>query len=343
MNPTPSTPDILDVLTREGVLVNASVRYPRFHKKLNPSDLGLDPERVSDRLVSLGHKRLLPKEALSELALVENRTHALVEQSTFPFLGGIGHFLPNGKLVGTQERLNAQEADFRAARDRFLDNYRALRSRALQEWEDAIRQLAASPGEASLLHAQIADSFPPRDRLEQRFAFEVRLFQIAVPEDLGMELVSFAEQQEVRRARHDAASDAARQIREGVEGFVGDCVTELRRQTARLCDEMLESMRSGKTGGVHQKTLNRLVRFIDDFKQMNFADDAEMERQLDRVRSELLSRSAEDYRQSPSATRSLEDGLRRLRDQAGELADRDARDLVERFGRMGRRKLQMAG
>ncbi len=41
-----------------------------------------------------------------------------------------------------------------------------------------------------------------------------------------------------------------------------------------------------------------------------------MERQLDRVRSELLTRSAEDYRNNLTATRSLEAGLTELRDQA---------------------------
>jgi hypothetical protein len=106
---------------------------------------------------------------------------------------------------------------------------------------------------------------------------------------------------------------------------------------------MLSAMRTGKTDGVHQKTLNRLVKFIDDFKSLNFAGDVEMERQLDRVRSELLTRSAEDYRNNLTATRSLEAGLTQLRDQARELASQDARELVERFGQMGRRKLQMAG
>jgi hypothetical protein len=106
---------------------------------------------------------------------------------------------------------------------------------------------------------------------------------------------------------------------------------------------MLSAMRTGKTDGVHQKTLNRLVKFIDDFKSLNFAGDVEMERQLDRVRSELLTRSAEDYRNNLTATRSLETGLTQLRDQARELASQDARALVERFGQMGRRKLQLAG
>ncbi len=272
-----------------------------------------------------------------------SRTHAIIDQGTFPFLGGLGHFLPNGKLVDVQEQLNAQQSHFHRAKETFLAAYRDLRSEALNEWEIAIRHIAASRDEASCLYAQIADSFPPREKLADRFAFEVHLFQIAVPESLGMELVSFAEQQEVRLARREAAETAARQIRNGVEGFVGECITELRHQTAQLCDEMLASMRTGKTDGVHQKTLNRLVKFIDDFKSLNFAGDVEMERQLDRVRSELLTRSAEDYRNNLTATRSLEAGLSQLRDQARELASQDARDLVERFGQMGRRKLQMAG
>ena len=335
--------DLLSALTREGVLINASVRYPRFHKKLSPADLGLSPDQVSERLMSLGHKRLLPQEALADLALVESRTHAILDKGTFPFLGGIGHFLPNAKLVDVQEQLNAQHSHFQQARENFLAAYRDLRDEALTEWEIAIRHLAGSRDEAACLYAQIAESFPRREKLADKFAFEVHLFQIAIPGDLGMELVTFAEQNEVRRARHEAAESASRQIRAGVEGFVGECITELRHQTAQLCDDMLGSMRAGKTDGVHQKTLNRLVKFIDDFKQLNFANDTAMEQQLDKVRSELLSRSAEDYRNSPVATRSLEAGLSQLRDQARELATQDARELVERFGQMGRRKLQLAG
>src|SRR3954467_12531293 len=83
--------NLLDVLTRAGVLINVSVRYWRGCKKLNPEDLGLKSSQVSDRLISLGHKRLLPREALAELALVEGRAHALIDQNTFPFLNGLSH------------------------------------------------------------------------------------------------------------------------------------------------------------------------------------------------------------------------------------------------------------
>src|SRR3954465_15124703 len=104
--------DLLAVLTREGVLIKVSVRYWRGTKKLKPEDLGLKEADVSDRLISLGHKRLLPKDALSGLALVEGRAHALLESNTFPFLNCLGHFLPNLRLEEVTGKLKELEREF---------------------------------------------------------------------------------------------------------------------------------------------------------------------------------------------------------------------------------------
>src|SRR5436309_3420959 len=126
-----------------------------------------------------------------------------------------------------------------------------------------------------------------------------------------MDLVSLADHEEVLAARQKAAQQASDKIRVGVESFVADCVASLREQTAQLCQEMLHSINSSETG-VDQKTLNRLVRFIDQFKQMNFANDSVMEQQLETVRKELLSKTAEEYRASSRARNRLVEGLTQL-------------------------------
>ena len=102
---------LLDALTREGVLISVSVRYWRATRKLKAEDLGLDPGNVTDRLISLGHKRLLPREATAALALVESRAHALIESNTFPFLNGLAHFLPNTKLAEVTDKLKELETE----------------------------------------------------------------------------------------------------------------------------------------------------------------------------------------------------------------------------------------
>jgi len=329
---------LLDVLTREGVLINVSVRYWRGCKKLKAEDIGLDAKDVSNRLISLGHKRLLPKDATADLALIEGRAHALIEANTFPFLNGLGHFLPNAKLAEVTAKLNELEAEFWKAKTHFITDYASHREAALGEWRDTARNLGVS--DIDRLIATIAGAFPLS--LEKHFGFDTQLFQIAVPEKLGMELLTMADQQQVIDARQQAACEASAKIRRDTESFVADCVASLREQTAVLCEEMLQSINSGKTDGVHQKTLNRLTKFIDEFKKLNFANDTEMEERLEGVRRELLSRTAEEYRDSGFAQRKLRKGLSELAGKARELAQADATELVARFGQMGRRRFHLA-
>ena len=329
---------LLDVLTHEGVLINVSVRYWRATKKLKPEDLGLDPDCVSDRLISLGHKKLLPKESLQPFALIEGRAHALIEADTFVFLNGLSHFLPNAKLQAVTGRLDELRGEFDEAKDDFLSRYEELREQALQEWATIAPTMVPEPDR---LLATIQTSFPRPDRMERCFSFEVALFQIRVPERLDLTITNRVEQEEILAARTHAAQEAAEQIRRGAESFVTDCVASLRQQTAQLCDEMLDSMQTCKTG-VHQKTLNRLVRFIDQFKSMNFVGDRQMEEQLERVRQEFLIRSAEEYRDDAHGRARLQHGLQGLADTARDLARQDNQALVARFGEMGRRRFNLA-
>lgn len=329
--------ELLDVLTREGVLINVSVRYWRGCKKLKPEDLGLKASDISDRLISLGHKRLLAKEATAELALIEGRAHALIDANTFPFLNGLGHFLPNAKLNHMTESFRQLEEQFWKAKEEFILQYGRHRETAMEEWRTAASKLVRNPEH---FLATISAAFPLR--LEKQFGFDLNLFQIAVPDGGGLDLISAADQKCVIDARQKAAQEAGARIRTGVETFVAESIASLREQTAILCEEMLQSITGGKTDGVHQKTLNRLVNFIDQFKQMNFANDVVMERQLETVKKELLTRSAVEYRDSRTAQRKLKDGLTALADKARELAKADTAQLVQQFGQLGKRRFHLA-
>ncbi|MDA1277531.1 MAG: DUF3150 domain-containing protein [Verrucomicrobia bacterium] len=327
---------LLDVLTHEGVLVSASIRYWRATTKLKPEDLGLDPDKVTQRLISLGHKKLLSKEALEPFTLIESRTHALIEASTFPFLKGLSRFLPNAKLQETLDRINQLAGEFTLAKSDFLGRYAEMRLNAVEEWRETARRLVADPDR---LVATIEAAFP--EHLENRFSFNTQFYQIKAPEGLDLRLIEAGEQRAIIAARDEAARLAAERIHYDVERFVGECVSSLREETAKLCEEMLESMHSGKTG-VHQKTLNRLIRFIDEFKKLNFVGDQQMEAELERVRQEFLVRTAEEYRENRPACQRLQEGLQGLASMARKLAQNESRELVDRFGQMGQRKFHLA-
>ena len=158
------------------------------------------------------------------------------------------------------------------AKGKFLEQYGSLREAALKEWRTMVQKLSGDP---ERVLAAIEASFPPAGTLERSFGFDTHLFQISAPERLGLGSGQLADQENLIAARQKAATEAGARIREETERFVSDCVASLREQTAKLCDEMLDSIKTSETG-VHQKTLNRLVRFIDQFKSMNFVGDQEM-------------------------------------------------------------------
>ncbi len=114
---------LLDAGCRRGVLVATSVRYWRGCKRLNPEDLGLDPANVSDRLIQLGHKRIIPRDALSDFALIESRVQATVEAASFPFLGGIGRYVPNPRLGDLKDKLDKLHDEVQKAMSDFAFGY----------------------------------------------------------------------------------------------------------------------------------------------------------------------------------------------------------------------------
>jgi len=327
------TNSLLDAVCRRGVLISTSVRYWRGCKRLNPEDLGLDPAHVSDRLIQLGHKRLIPRDALSAFSLIESRVQATVEGSSFPFLGGIARFVPNPRLGDLTARLDQLANEFREATDDFVAGYLPLREKAIVEWREASSHLN---GSAEHLIATIEQSFPPCGDIAKRFAFETRLFQIAAPDSIRLEVVESMDQLAVAADRSRIADDASRRLQADLDGFISESVASVRQQTARLASEVLATI-DGSENGVHQRTLNRLKTFIDSFRSLNFAGDQQLEATLERFRRELLNRSAEDYRSNSGAMATLTDGLNRLRENAVDLVRSDARDVIARFGQVGRR------
>jgi hypothetical protein len=330
--------ELIEALAREGVLISVSVSYWRGHKKLRPEEVGLEPSKISDRLVSLGHKRLLPRECFDKLALIESRAHAFIEANTFPFLGGLAHFLPNTKLEEVTARLKELEQEFASARDQFIASYLPWRETALAEWRTMINGLGLANAEEVI--AAIDCAYPAQHRLEKQFGFQTRLFQVVSPV-ASTEAVTLADQRGIMEARQRAASEAESNLRQETERFVSDCVVTLRAQTAQLCADMLRSIETGETG-VHQKTLNRLVKFIDQFRSLNFVGDRVMEQQLEEVRQQLLTRTAEEYRSNATWKQQLVSGLTGLADRAKSMATEDTSALVRNFGELGKRKFSLA-
>lgn len=329
---------LLEGICQRGVLVSTSVKYWRGCKRLKAEDLGLNPSDVSERLIRLGQKRLIPRDALADFALIESRAHAAVEGASFPFLGGLARFVPNPRLASTIDTLEKLRGEFDDASRSFSENYPVLREKAIAEWREAAQHLN---GNSERLIATIEQSFPPAGAINQRFSFEWQLFQIAAPDSIRLEVVDGITQIEAAQDRQRIAGEATLRMQNDIDAFIRESVASLRQETARLASDVLATI-DGSEKGVHQRTLNRISNFIESFRSLNFAGDAQLEQTLENFRANLLRRSAEEYRNQPGAMASLTDGLNRLRETAVQLAKEDASNLVARFGQVGQRRLAAA-
>jgi hypothetical protein len=305
--------------------------------RLTPEDLGLRESNVDPKLIQLGHKRLVPRDVLSAFSLVESRTQSAVEEAGFPFLGGVARFVPNPRLTKLHEDLESQRGDFTAAQDEFLAKYDSIRDKAMAEWREAALLL---PGNRERLMAVISASFPPLKDVESKFMFRVRMFQVA-PDMVTVEQAADAAQLADIQARRRIAEQSNAQLQRDIGGFIRESVAAMREETAKLAGEVLASI-DGSERGVHQKTLNRLSKFVEEFRTLNFAGDQQLEATLETFQQELLTRSAAEYRESTAATTSLREGLQTLRANAVAMAKSDVGDVLSRFGQMGNRKLDLA-
>ncbi len=336
MSPTPQTQSLLDALCRRGVICVTTVRYWRGCKKLRAEDLGLSSDQIDDRLFQLGQKRLVPREALSRFALLESRVNAAVESASFPFLNGMGRFVPATNIESLHRALQTLAGEFHAAASAFHARYPILREEAMGEWEKAAARLPHT--HAARLLATIREAFPPAEAVHRKFGFQHHMLQIAIPEQLETRLLDHETSLFQQRERQRILDEAANTLQSELDTFVRQSVITLRAETVQLIDEVLATI-DARGEGVHQRTLNRLTDFIQRVRRLNFVGDRELETHLDQFRAELLTRSAGDYREDADAFQRLTGGLHRLRDQARDLLESDPSHILEDFAQLGHRRL----
>ncbi len=295
-------------LQEKGVLIVVSVRRWRGRRKLRPEDLGLSPEDIDDDMFTLGQKHLVSPDTIRRFGVLESRARQLVENTGFPFLS-IARYVPNNMLDDLLVGLDDIKEDFDMAVELFIADYDAVRADALQRWR---AYAAAHKLDEQKLILAVEKALPSPKELRAKFAFSTLIFQVDSPSRPTLE-------QQCVDVRAKAVKRARTEIQSTTQAFISDCITRLRQETAKLCEEVLITV--NKTESLSAKTINRLQTFMTRFEGLNFADDRQMAEQIEKFKADLLS--AEEYRKSPEAMTSLSDGLTKLRSEALKLITSD--------------------
>ena len=119
-------------LTQEGYLITPHVGRTRFSVKLQPKDIGLDPDNPDhkefvENYLLLGSKLLLPTETLRELDRIDRQIRRVIEEE-YGIPTCMGSFVPYKNLEPMKQKIEKLKEEYFAIRDTLVENYEAIRA-----------------------------------------------------------------------------------------------------------------------------------------------------------------------------------------------------------------------
>lgn len=270
---------------------------PTFQKKLRSNDVLLEGT-VNEDAFYLGHKKLLPKEAMSRLVTLEGhaRTALAGRSLEFPLSGA--RFVYFRALPDLLVRLRALQVEWRAAVQELVATYPSLKAKQLE----ALDKQSLDLMEAELLKLtaeqkktrqpelldwleqqkiQHRKLYPSVDELPSMFHFSWRMFKVSAME--GLEEMNSLQQDELLAARDALKAD--------LQSWVKTATADMHQalgEAAAQARNLLE-----KQGKLNPKNLRPLFEAFETFNAIDFTGSSDWRKQVDSARERFIKRDAD--------------------------------------------------
>ena len=328
-------------------LIVHSVGFPHPSMSNKPEFFGLDATKENiKKFMSLGKMRLFPSEVqervfgsmddspIHEWELIRSQFQSFVNSYTFAFMN-IGRSLPIAKLPACTELERLLKLRGEDAKIKYIAHYEQLKDESIRFWRDHSELYHISADDMELF---IRASFPKRDSIEDKFRFTVSYFEAMPPELIGqVNQIDALEKQGVIEACNKVASEAGKQLKEQVDEFVVSVAADLEEKTKVALCSLIDSIKSGKW---NQKSINSVLKFAEEFHDINFINYTELQEFMDGFKVQLSEYKAQDVKSDTTLTESMTDFLNQSVGQLEEMAQEDKQEVLRGFGSMGRRKLR---
>jgi len=282
-----------EVLFDKGTLMDLYIGKPTFQKKLRAGDVVL--EGINEDAIYLGHKKLLPKEAMARLVTLEGhaRTALAGRSLEFPLSGA--RFVYFRALPDLLTRLRALQTQWVEAVQALVAGYPELKEQQLtildKQSEDLMQQELQKLTEEQRktrsvellewLDAQRLQNrklYPPVTELPGMFHFSWRMFKISAME--GLEEMNSLQQDELLAARETIKAD----LQKWVKTATLDMHTAL-GEAAAQAKSLLE-----KQGKLNPKNLRPLFEAFETFNAIDFTGSSDWRKQVDSARERFIKR-----------------------------------------------------
>lgn len=334
--------DLKDLQSKITLIFHA-VRFPDLTMPHKPEMFGINDQDFNRKAMSLGRMKLFPDEVLKEvfsnlkdspihkLRLIRSKLQSYVDQYTFSFMHGMSRAIPNEKLKEFREIIGSLENEFDNAFTQYESKYDAMIEASKKYWADKADIYHIT--EKNLILA-INNQFKSFESLRNKFLFDVTHFAINNPSNLDTNHIN-SEQLAVIEARNEVIKETKTKLKHTCNQFIIEARSELR---ARLSFGFNTLLRAVKEGKFNQKSINSVIKLLDEFKKLNITEDSEIEGCISQWMSSMKSQTAQNIKDESALNAEFktyleeqiakieklqEDEVDKFQQNFGEIVDRD--------------------
>lgn len=295
--------EIAELLSSEGQLFDLDIGRWAAQKKLRPQDVLLD--NINPDALHMGHKKLLPKEALASLANIEGQARRELERRSLPFYLSGARYVYKNTIPELLIKMNELRQSYFREIDVLAQNYPAYRESQLSVLDRQIDTLvnnelnkygtltrAAKQAElstwAELEKSKNRTYYLKVEELKERFNFTWRM--IRVPEFGGVEDILSAEMVE----------QAHSQLKQDLDAWVRDAAAEMHRQLGQAAAQAHDQLK--KNGKLNPKNLRPLFSAFETFKAVDFTGASQFRTSIENIQAQFARMGGDvDYERTADA------------------------------------------
>lgn len=329
---------VTEVLFEKGTLVDLHIGKPTFQKKLRQTDLLVDD--IDEKVIYLGHKKLLPPKATEKLVTLEGRARVALANRSLPFPISGARFvhvqaLPDvlqvfgrmrtewqeavADLVQQYAPLKAQQlADLDTQCQKLVDN--ELKKYSGEMRDQKLSQLAAWREQQAITNRNL---YPSESDLPTLFRFTWRMFKISPT--AGFEELNQLSQAELAEAQEMLKAD--------LRSWVRSASADLHRalgEAALNASSMLQKHKK-----LTPRNLKPLFDAFETFKAVDFTGISDFRRVIDEIRGRFIQvdpTGSVDFERTAEAINGSDMGQQAFRDLLNNIAGLAEDQVAEEAG-----------
>lgn len=280
----------IQVLFDKGTLLDLYIGRWAGIRRLQPDDMLI--ENLNQEALYLGHKKLLPKQAMEKLVQLEGKARTTLAKKSLDFPVGGARFVYYKALPEVLLLMKGLKAKWDVAVDELIANYPELRDQQLKVLDEQAERLALEdlkkvpialqePHRAKLeawklrQRGENESLYPTAQELRMRFPFQWRMFKVSALQ--GIEELSTLEADELIAAKETLKKD--------LQEWVKTAATEMHKALG-IAAAHANSLLS-KQGKLNPKNLKPLFEAFETFKAIDFTGNSEFQGYVDELKAKF--------------------------------------------------------